>query len=95
MAPPSWNAGFSRHSGPQGRGRFVATPGAMAHGAAPPRQMGYVSPPAFGGLCRLKPAFQAAQLPTRASAAPAFPMSSSTFTTTAPAPAAKPSRRAS
>ena len=27
MAPPAWNAGFSRHSGPQGRGWFVATLG--------------------------------------------------------------------
>ena len=26
---------------------------------APPRQMRSVPPPAFGGLCRLKPAFQA------------------------------------
>ena len=26
----AWNAGFSRHSGPQGRGRFVATLGALA-----------------------------------------------------------------
>ena len=30
MAPPAWNAGFSRHSGPQGRGRFVGSPGALA-----------------------------------------------------------------
>ena len=30
----AWNAGFSRHSGPQGRGQFVATPGALARGPA-------------------------------------------------------------
>ncbi len=35
MVPPVWNAGFSRHSGPEGRGRFVATPGALARAAAP------------------------------------------------------------
>ena len=59
MAPPAWNAGFSRHSGPQGRGRFVANLGALARAAAPSRQWRSVPPPAFGGLCRLKPAFQA------------------------------------
>ena len=59
MAPPAWNAGFSRHSGPQGRGRFIATPGALVPAAEPSRRMGSFPPPASGGLCRLKPAFQA------------------------------------
>ena len=59
MAPPAGNAGFSRHSGPQGRGRFVATPGPLARAAELFRRMRSVPPPAFGGLCRLKPAFQA------------------------------------
>ena len=59
MAPLAWNAGFSRHSGPQGRGRFVATPRAWARAAEPSRRIRSVPPPAFGGLCRLKPAFQA------------------------------------
>ncbi len=59
MAPPAWNAGFSRHSGPQGRGWFLATPGGLARAAEPSRQMRSFPPPACGGLCRLKPAFQA------------------------------------
>ena len=58
-APPAWNAGFSRHRGPQGRGWFLATSGALARAAEPSRRMRSVSPPACGGLCRLKPAFQA------------------------------------
>ena len=58
MAPPAWSAGVSRHSGPQGRGRFVATPGALARAAEPFRRIRSISPPAFGARCRLKPAFQ-------------------------------------
>ena len=52
MAPPAWNAGFSRHSGPEGRGRFVVTPAQMACAPAPSRRSTSVPPPAFGGLCR-------------------------------------------
>ena len=37
MAVAAWNAGFSRHSGPQGRGRFVAT---RAHWRAQPSHPG-------------------------------------------------------
>ena len=58
MAPPAGNAGFSRHRGPPGRARYVATPGVLARAAEPSRRMRSVSPPACGGLCRLKPAFQ-------------------------------------
>ena len=56
---PAWSAGFSRHSGPQGRGRCVATRGALARAAEPSRPTRSVPPPACGGLCRLKPAFPA------------------------------------
>ena len=59
MAPPAWNAGFSRHSGPQGRGWFFVSLGVVACAAEPSRRMRSVPPPACGGLCRLKPAFQA------------------------------------
>ena len=58
MAPPAWNAGFSRHSGPQGRGRLVANLGGRTRSRAIPANE-VVPPPACGGLCRLKPAFQA------------------------------------
>ncbi|MDE2881775.1 MAG: hypothetical protein OXP70_07985, partial [Acidobacteriota bacterium] len=51
MAETAWNAGFSRHSGLQGRGRLVATVGALARAAEPSRRVRSVSPPAFGGLC--------------------------------------------
>ena len=54
---PAWNAGFSRHSGPQGRGRFVANPGGRTRSRAIPANE-VVPPPAWGGLCRLKPAFR-------------------------------------
>ena len=49
MSPPAWNAGFSRHSGPQGRGRFVAAPGALARQSAIPANE-VLPPPALGGL---------------------------------------------
>ena len=52
-ARTAWNAGFSRHSGPPGRGRFVATPSAQPSHPGGSRS---VRPPACGGLCRLKPA---------------------------------------
>ena len=55
MAPPAWNAGFSRHSGPQGRGRFVANQSGRTRSRAIPAN-DVVPPPACGGLCRLKPA---------------------------------------
>ena len=50
--------GFSRHSGPQGRGRLVANPGGWTRTHAIAANE-VVPPPACGGLCRLKPAFQA------------------------------------
>ena len=48
LARSAWNAGFSRHSGPQGRGRFIAS---RAHGAQPshPGERGpSFRPPAAG-----------------------------------------------
>ena len=57
-AETAWNAGFSRHSGPQGRGRFVAARAGWTRSRAIPANE-VVPPPACGGLCRLKPAFQA------------------------------------
>ena len=58
VATTAWNAGFSRHSGPQGRRRFVANPSGRTRSRAIPANE-VVPPPAGGGLCRLKPAFQA------------------------------------
>ena len=58
LAGTAWNAGFGRHGGPQGRGRFVANPSGRTRSRAIPANE-VVPPPACGGLCRLKPAVQA------------------------------------
>ena len=43
----AWNAGFGRHRGQKGRGRFVATPGGLARATEPSGRTRSVSPPAL------------------------------------------------
>ena len=59
MAPPAWNAGFSRHSGPRAAA-VRHCPGCIGARCRAIPASEIRPPPAFGGLCRLKPAFQAA-----------------------------------
>ena len=62
IAPPAWNAGFSRHSPPKAGGRtdLMCRDGSAAPANAP--GVATNRPRPCGPLCRLKPAFQAVVL---------------------------------
>ncbi len=59
MAPPAWNAGFSRHSPPQAGGGMdlIRRDGSGTRANAP--WVATNRPRPCGPLCRLKPALQA------------------------------------